>query len=365
MREPFRVGVWGPGTMGQCAIRETMRLPETDLVGVLAYNPSKHGVDVGTMLGQEQFGVRVTTDVEEFLQTKPEVVLHTAQYYPDAPPDDDLAMLLEAGINVITALPYQYPNARGDASMKRLLGAGKRGGATLFGTGINPGFVYERLAAATTGLSNDIQSIRLDEFFNCQHLNTGTGILDIFGFGSTAEEIAANPVAATISSDFLPMGMHYLADRLGMPIERMECTAHHGSVDHDVVLPGVTTAKAGTISTVSYRWTGYASGKPMYVIQVHWYLHESLRPETARGDDYWLLQIEGRPSTRLGLEIMGSVEKELPMLAGNPTPSGYFATVITMLQAIPMVIEAEPGWLVPDMPQVHWKPDMRGDHQTA
>lgn len=346
--------------MGQCAIREILRLPETDLVGVLAYNSTKHGVDVGTMLGRERIGVRVTTDVQEFLEARPEVVLHTPQYRRDGPSDGELEMLLEAGINVITALPYQYPAARPEASTKRLVDAGKRGGATLYGTGINPGFVYERLAAVMTGVSNDIQSIRLDEFFNCQHMDNGADILAMFGFGSTAEEIAANPVAATISSDFLPMGMHYLADRVGMPIEHMECTAHHGCVDHDIVLPGVITAKAGTVSTVSYRWTGYASGKPMYVIQVHWYLHESLRAQTARGDDYWLLQIEGQPSTRLGLEIMGSVEKELPMLAENPTASAYFASVITMVQAIPMVMEAAPGWLVPDMPQVHWKPDMRG-----
>lgn len=365
MRAPFRVGVWGPGTMGQCAIREIPRLPETDLVGVLAYSPAKHGIDVGAMLGREPIGVQATTDVGEFLQTRPDVVLHTAQYRPDAPPDDDLEMLLGAGINVITALPYQYPDARAEASSARLIEAGRRGGATLYGTGINPGFVYERLAAVMTGLSNDIQSIRLDEFYNCQHMSDGAGILGIFGFGSTAEEIAANPVAATISSDFLPMGMHYLADRLGVPIERMECTAHHGAVDRDIVLPGVITAKAGTVSTVSYRWTGYADDRPMYVIQVHWYLHESLRAATARGDDYWLLQIEGQPSTRLGLEIMGSVEKELPMLAGNPTSGGYFATVITMVQAIATVVDAEPGWLVPDMPQVHWKPDMRGNHRTA
>lgn len=158
-----------------------------------------------------------------------------------------------------------------------------------------------------TGLSNDIQSIWLDEFCNCQYMSDG--ILAIFGFGSTAEGIAANPVAATISSDFLPMGMHYLADRLGMPIARVECTAHHGSVDRDIVLPGVITAKAGTVSTVSYRWAGDAGGRPMYVIQVHRYLHESLRAATARGDDYWLLQVEGQPSTRLVWRSWGGGER--------------------------------------------------------
>lgn len=113
--------------MGQCAIREILRLTETDLLSVLAYNSAKHGADVGTVLVQELIGVRVTADVQEFLETKPEVVLRTPQYHPDAPPDDDLEMLLETGIDVIAALLYQYPAAGADASTKRLVGAGKRG----------------------------------------------------------------------------------------------------------------------------------------------------------------------------------------------------------------------------------------------
>jgi len=37
-RSPYRVAVWGPGKMGRAAIREIIRLPETELVAVLGYN---------------------------------------------------------------------------------------------------------------------------------------------------------------------------------------------------------------------------------------------------------------------------------------------------------------------------------------
>lgn len=359
MRSPYRVAVWGPGSMGSCAIREILRLPETELVSVRAYNPEKHGIDVGTMLGGEAVGVRVTTDVQELVAAKPEVVLHTPQYFPDSPCDDDVAALLEAGIDVISALPYQYPKARGEAVWKRLDEAAKRGGATLFGTGIFPGFVDQHLAAVMTGISNDIQSVRVDEFFNCEHLKGGNEILGLLGFGLTPDEIEKNTVPATIASDYLPLGMHFLADKLGTPIDRIDRTTHHESVDRDIELPGIITAKAGTVSTVSYRWTGYTKGKTMFVAQVHWYLNESLRPDGASGANSFSLQIEGRPSTRLSLEILGSVEKDLLMLPSNPTSGTYFANVISMIQAIPMVVDAAPGWLVAAMPQVHWKPDMR------
>jgi len=345
--------------MGTCALRELRRLRETTLVSVRAYDKSKHGMDAGALIGAAPMGVRVTTDVNELLAEKPEVVLHTAQYYPQSPPDDDIVMLLKAGINVITALPYQYPKSRGLEYVKLFDEAGKAGGATLFGTGINPGFVYERLAPLMTGISNDIQCIRLDEFFNCEQLKNGAEILRLYGFGSTPEEIEKNPVAASIASHFLPVGMHYLADKLGLPLDRIERTSHHGIVSSDIVIPNVITAKAGSVGTVSYRWTGYSGGKALFVIQVHWYLHESLRPSAAKGNDYWLLEIEGRPSSRLGLEIMGSMKNNQAMLESNPTPGAYFANVIAMIQAIPMVVEAAPGLLIAAMPEVHWKPDMR------
>ena len=109
LREPYRVVVWGPGVMGQAAIREVLRLPETELVGVLAYSPAKDGVDVGTLIGQDRIGVSTTTDPAAIVALKPDVVLHTARDFGDFRSDDDIVMLLEAGINVISVLPYQYP----------------------------------------------------------------------------------------------------------------------------------------------------------------------------------------------------------------------------------------------------------------
>lgn len=346
--------------MGLCAIREVLRLPETDLVSVLAYNKTKHGVDVGTLIGANPVNVRVTTDFKELIAAKPDVVLHTAQFYPSFSSDDEIEMLLEAGLNIITCLPYQYPLSRGAAVAKRFDDAAKRGGATLFGTGINPGFIFERLAAVMTGISNDIQSIRLDEYVCSQDKPSGE-ILGLFGYGMTLEEIEKNTTVAMLAETYLAMGMRYLADKLGMPLDRIERTSHHQAVDRDIVLP-IFVARKGTVGIVSFKWTGYAHGKPMIVTQAHWYLHESLRPAEAKGDDYWLLQIEGQPSTRLGLEIQGSFEKNLNVLPNNPTTGAWFATVIAMIQAIPMVIDAAPGQLLPAMPQVHWKPDMRAGH---
>jgi hypothetical protein len=358
LREPYRVVVWGPGEIGQSAIREVVRLPETELVGVLAYNETKDGVDVGTLIGKNSIGVSATTDPQSIIALEPECVLYTARDFGDYREESDIVMLLEAGINVVTVMSYQYPRARGTDVEQRLIDAGVKGGATLLGTGVDPGFIFERLAAVMTGVSNDIELVRLDEYFN-MHL-TSAQLLGLFGFGNTEAQIREHPVAAEYAGNYLTMGMHYLADHLGAPIERIEQFHRHVVTDRDVSIPGVYEIRAGTVGTVAFEWIGYTEGdRPLFQIQTNWYLNESLRPPEAKSDNYWLLQIEGLPSTRLGLEIKGSIAKDEEISPRHPASAGYLATVIPMIQAIPVAVEAEPGVHVATMPELHWKPDMR------
>ena len=358
MRAPYRVAVWGPGVMGQCAIREIIRLPETELVGVLAYSESKRNADAGTLVGGTPNGIKVTLNPKDILSLKPDCVIYTAQDFGDFQSDADILMLLEAGINVVTVLAYQYPRSRGIEVEQRFIDAGRKGGATLHGNGIDPGFLYERLAALMTGLSNDIQYIRLEEYINCSTL--GAQILGLYGFGNTTEEIKENPIAAKMAGNYLSMGMHYLADKLGAPLKRIEQFHRHILTEHDQSIPGTYDIKAGTVGTVAFEWKGYTGAdQPMFQIQVNWYLNENLRPANVPNDDYWILEIEGIPSTRVGLEIKGSMLNNLKISPQNPGPPAYLATVIPAIQAIPLVVNAPPGIYLSAMPDAHWKPDMR------
>jgi hypothetical protein len=103
----------------------------------------------------------------------------------------------------------------------------------------------------------------------------------------------------------------------------------------------------------------------MFQIQTNWSLNENLRPDVARGDNYWILEIEGLPSTRLGLEIKGSIARDEEISERHPASAGYLATVIPMIQAIPIAVEARPGVHVAAMPEMHWKPDLRASTATT
>jgi len=357
LRAPYRVAVWGPGTMGKAAIRELLRLPETSLVSVLAYNPQSNGIDVGKLLGTADVGVKVVTDFEAMLAEKPEVIIHTTRNFADFRADDDIIRVLEAGVNIITVLPYQYPTARGKEVNQRFIEAGKKGNATLHGSGIDPGFLYERLAASLTGLSNDIQYIKLQEFIGC--VDHPAEILAQLGFGSSLAEMENNVVAATYAGNYLTMGMHFLADKLGLPVERIERTYEPTLAPNDITIANGFAAKRGTVAYLCYTWTGYVKSKPMFIVQVNWYLDDTVRPAAARSPYYWAVEIEGIPSTRMGLEITGSIVENRAITKRTPTSADYLATIIPAIQAIPAVIAAPPGVLEAEMPQFHWKPDMR------
>ena len=238
LRSPYRVAVWGPGKMGQAAIREILRLPETELVAVLGYNRENDGADVSKLIGGGTVGIKITTSVETMLAAKPEVVLHTARDFADFRCDDEIIRLLEAGVNVISALPYQYPLARGRDVYDRLVDACNRGGTTLHGTGTNPGFLYERLAAMATGVTNDIQYIKLQEFLRME--NHAPEALVPVGFSTTLADMENNNVAAVYTSHYLTMALHFLADKLGMPIDRIELGGQadtDAKDDHDAGRP--------------------------------------------------------------------------------------------------------------------------------
>lgn len=357
LRAPYRVAVWGPGQMGQAAIREILRLPETELVAVLGYNPENDGADVSKLIGGPPTGVKITTSMDQMAQARPDVVLHTCRFFGDFRADDEILRALEMGLNVISVQPYMYPAARGADVQKKFEDACKRGGSTLHGSGVDPGFLYERMAALATGITNDVQYIKLKEFLSLQ--DHYPEILHQMGFGTTLDEMANNKVASVYAGHYLTMAIHYLANKLGMPLDRIEPTVEVIPAPNAITTAKGLTAEKGTVAYLVHTWTGFVKERPFFIIELHWYLDDLVKPAEALHPYYYTVEIEGIPSIRLGLEITGSYVLNAPLNPRNPTPGDYMATVVSIIQAIPAVVDGPPGLLEVEMPQFHWKPDMR------
>lgn len=359
MRDAYKVGVWGPGGLGACAIREFAFLPEFELVSVLAYSDAKVGKDSGELAGCGPNGVKITNSVDSFLAAKPECVVYTPRDQGDFSSDKEVIQLLEAGVNVVTPLPYFYSNNRDPADIKKIQDAAKKGNATLHAAGVSPSFIFEKLSTLLTVNSMNVRSINMREYFSCEHLGDSTDMLKLVGFGSTREQVLQNDAVVALSNNYFTQALHFTAEKLGISLDKIELSHHHVEAKADLSVPGVIDVKKGTIAVMSYKWTGYVDGKPFLGYHVHWFLNPSVRPEAARGDDYWIIDIEGDPSLHLELEMKGSFTENKTLVDRNPSPPGYYATVNHMIQAIPAVIASEAGIMETDLPRIHWRKDFR------
>src|SRR4029453_9457914 len=131
--------------------------PDLELVGCYAWSADKVGRDVGELCGIDAIGVTATDDIDRLLALKPDCVV----YNPMWPDTDEVVRILEAGVNVVSTAAFI--NGRGlGADRDRIVDARERGGSSMFGTGISPGFV-ELVGIAVAGICDRIDKITINE----------------------------------------------------------------------------------------------------------------------------------------------------------------------------------------------------------
>ena len=160
----YKVIQWATGGMGKNCLRAVIDHPALDLVGVYVYGADKAGKDAGTIARREPTGVLATRDVDTILALDADVVIHAARL---APPygshDADIVRLLAAGKNVISINGYSRPQHWGGERVAALEEACRKGGTSLIGAGLNPGYAGEQLAVVATGVCTDVEHIEVIE----------------------------------------------------------------------------------------------------------------------------------------------------------------------------------------------------------
>src|SRR5262245_13675857 len=94
----YRVVQWATGNIGTRALRAVIEHPKLTLAGVYVTSENKAGRDAGELCGLAPIGVNATRSIDEVIALRPDCVL----YMPQGCNMDELARLLESGINVVT-----------------------------------------------------------------------------------------------------------------------------------------------------------------------------------------------------------------------------------------------------------------------
>jgi hypothetical protein len=336
----YRVVQWATGAVGKTCLRAVLDHPDLDLAGLYVYAERKAGQDAGTIARYPAAGIIATRDRAEILALDADVVIHTARLQlPYERHDEDLCALLRSGKNVITTAGHHYPAAHGPARLAMFDQAGRAGGATLYGTGMNPGYVLERLVLGLTGVCTDVRRIEVTELLNAATMPDPDFVFTVMGMGSDPArlDLQAGPLAV-LYGRLYGEAIAFVADRMNVPLDEIR-------PDH-TVLPAERDLKvsaghipAGTVAATQWRWHAISGGRRFLTLSVIWTMDPEL--DGYAGRHHWTVELAGRPDLHLTLDMSD------PPGTGLRTRAGQYVTAGAVINAIPAVVAAPPGVFTP------------------
>ncbi|WP_232717796.1 hypothetical protein [Gordonia metallireducens] len=376
-RRPYRIAVWGPGEVGGAVIRAALADPAFEIVGALVHNREKEGKDIGELVRSDPIGIAATRDRAAFKDLDVDcVVLTPAPAAVIKGLDDDVIDLLEAGKNVVATAAYHnvsMPNWLSPfrKSPQRMLEACHTGGATLHGTGVHPTFIVERVAMTMAKAMSSVSHVRSVEAVDFSRAGSMWGGLGALGFGAELDSLGAeSPVARggdIYYGDLTGNVAHALYGADSSEV-RVETSLRGIPAERDAQV-GATAIKKGTAAALHLTHRGYLGDHHFFTNEECWYLASvPTRPARSapgaevvfRGDDLpfggftspiaYTLVISGEPA-----EMRTQLEFGIGSGHTNPITT---ASVRAVLDAIPAVVDAEPGILIDDVGP-HYRHDDR------
>jgi hypothetical protein len=334
----IRVAHWGVGQTGKLALRGILGHADLELVGLGVARPENVGRDAGDLCDRPTTGVVSTSRVDDLLALKPDCFSYFGAGVTDL--EAGLSVVerfLEAGVNVVTTSlsPLIFPHALDPVLRERLEGACRRGGSTIFSTGIEPGFASDLLPYNLLTLVDELDVLHIQEIADYSHYGVEYVQRQVFGFG---QPLGFEPLLFT--GDRLMQtwkgvvtGMaHDIGLTLDDVVQETEQAPAH--IDLDTAFGPV---QAGTVGAVRFALKGMAGGRAVIVMEHINYLHDAIAPEWGRGGagkgTVYRVLVKGRPN--LNCELVLDSE------------GGRIATAMRAINAIPIVLEARSGILEP------------------
>jgi hypothetical protein len=328
----LRVVQWTTGNVGKRSVRAVVAHPGLELVGCYAWSDDKVGRDVGELCGLDPVGVTATDDIDLLLALKPDCVV----YNPMWPDTDEVARILEAGVNVVSTAAFI--NGRGlGADRERIVQACGRGGSSMFGTGISPGFV-ELIGIAAASICDRIDKVTI-------HEGSDTTLYDSpeterpAGFGRPIDDPELPAMAAKGTAVF-GEAVALVADALGVELDEIVCEAEHARTTEDVVMDS-WTIPAGCVAGVAASWQGKVGDRTVVELNVRWRKGQTLDPDWAIEEGH-VIHVDGRPTVRAKLEYLPPPDFEATTFADFMV-LGMIMTAMPAINAIPYVVAAHPG----------------------
>jgi 2,4-diaminopentanoate dehydrogenase len=330
---PIRVVQWTTGNVGKESVKAILANPTLELVGCYAWSASKVGVDVGELVGVAPVGIAATNDVDALLALRPDCVV----YNPMWPSIDELVRILEAGVNVVSTAAF-IDGRRLGPERDRLVEACARGDASLFGTGVSPGFA-ELVAVTIAGICSRVDKVVVSETADTTFYDSPDTERPV-GFGQPIDNPALHEMARDGTAVFSE-AVAMVADALGVELDDIVCESDFAQTTEDVVMAS-WTIPAGCVAGVAVSWQGRIEGRTVVDLNVRWKKGSTLEPNWVIAKDGWAITVEGLPTVMSSLDFLPPPDFQAETIEEFMT-IGHIITAVPALNAIPAVVRAGPG----------------------
>ena len=321
--DKVRVVLCGIGAVGRRIAEFLLTKEGVEIVGAIDVAKDKVGRDLGEVLGiEKKLGVAVSDDADVVLSgAQTDVMVHATtsflkQVYPQ------IAKALEHGVNVVsTCEELSYPYFANIDIARKLDELAKRHGATVLGTGVNPGFVMDTLPITLTGACQKVNAIKVTRSLDAA--NRRVPFQKKIGAGLTPQELKQKLEKREITAHVgLEQSMNLIASALGWELDEVKVAPVESVIAERHVaskVEGGVTVKPGQVAGLKQSGWAIREGKRVITLDMRAYMG---------GEEYELYTIDGVPPINM---------KNTPCMHGD------LSTVAVIVNSIPKVINAPPG----------------------
>ena len=319
MKKKIRVVQYGVGPIGASIVRLMRQKNSLEIVGAIDKDPAKAGRDLGEVVGAPDapWGVPVLPDARSALEKPADVVVHSTSSYLTSVMDQLLECIAVGCCVVSTCEELAYPFHKHPQLSQKLDAAAKEEGVALVGTGVNPGFVMDKLALTLSAAAQQIDWVSAVRIVDASKRRLP--LQKKIGAGMTPDEFRRQVAAGIIKHHGLPESIAMVADGLGFKLdnisETIEPVIAEESIKTDFL--EVTQGQAAGVHQIA---RGTAAGKEKIFMELKMYVGARHPADT--------VVLKGEP--HLTLTIPGGTH-------------GDVATAAVVVNAIPAILAASAG----------------------
>ncbi|MGH9614925.1 MAG: NAD(P)H-dependent amine dehydrogenase family protein [Bryobacteraceae bacterium] len=319
MKKKIRAIQYGVGPIGAAIVRLMREKQSIEIIGAIDSDPDKAGQDLGDIVGAADapWGVPVTNDAAAMLGESADVVIHSTSSHLPSVIDQLMACLAAETCVVSTCEELAYPYRKYPKLAEQLDAEAKTWGVALIGTGINPGFVMDKLLITLSAASQEILSARAVRIVDASKRRLP--LQKKVGAGMSVEEFRAQVAEGAIKHHGLPESMAMVSDALGLGVDEITETIEP-VVAREFIKTPFLEVNAGQVAGVHQIARGYAGGIEKLYMELQMFVGAKEPSD--------MVEIAGNPN--LSLTIPGGTH-------------GDVATASVVVNCIPEILAAPAG----------------------